>query len=116
ADFSTAPFEAAAPGSVLEKIGPGVLQILPPGVYPSTAANTWGIKATEGTVLINQLPGTTTPSNGSAVFDGGMLTLVGSAGPGFIAIPAATQFSAFYGFSGIQSFAGTGSTLSIGDK
>src|SRR5205807_4395 len=36
--------------------------------------------------------------------------------PGFIAIPAATQFSASYGFSGIQSFAGSASTLSLGSK
>ena len=86
ADFSGATFEAAAPGSVLEKLGAGTLQFLPPFLYPSTAANTWGVKATAGTLIMNQLPGVTTPSNGSVIFDGGKLVQVGSADPGSVCL------------------------------
>ena len=116
ADFSGATFEAASAGSVLEKTGAGTLQFLPAFVYPSTAANTWGVKATAGTLIMNQLPGTATPANGSVIFDGGKLVQVGTADPGYIPIPAPTQYHPNYGYAGVQSYAGTGSTLNIDDS
>src|SRR5207249_9487797 len=84
--------EADVVGSVLQKTGPGVLQLYPGGIFilpEITAANTWGIRATAGLVSINQMPGIFSPSNGQALFDGGVMELVGPAAPmGFIPIPA----------------------------
>ena len=118
AQFSFANFEAAAPGSILEKDGGGTLELLPGFIYPTTAfnQNSWGIKATKGLVRTNQLPGIFGPDNGSAVFDGGTLELVGSGDPGFVFIPAATQFHPNYGYGGLQSYANTDSTLRVGDR
>jgi hypothetical protein len=116
ADFSFSLFEAFPNASVLEKTGGGLVNFTPPFVYPSTVANSWGVKATAGTINLNQLPGIVTPLSGSAVFDGGTLHIVGPGEPfTFVAIPPATLFNANYGFGGIQTYAGTASTLSIGD-
>jgi hypothetical protein len=112
ATFSVGNLEAGAIGSVLEKTGAGALGILPGVLYASTTpGNTWGIKATAGTVTINQLPGIVAPTNGVAAFDGGTLSV---AVPAF-AIPAARQWSANNGFGGIESYAGTFSTLTVAD-
>jgi len=123
ATFDAAPLEADAEQSVLEKTGGGVLDFLPPALYPSSdPSNTWGIKVDNGLVEINQLPGIATPANGEAIFAGSTaapvataLHLVGPASPGGIPIPAAIQYSPNYGFSAISTYAGTGSALFIDD-
>ena len=123
ATFDNATLEADAEQSVLEKTGGGVLDFLPPALYPSSdPSNTWGIKVDSGLVEINQLPGIVTPANGEAIFAGTAgapvatsLHLVGPASPGGIPIPASTQYSPNYGFSAISTYAGTGSSLLVDD-
>ncbi|MGA2443050.1 MAG: hypothetical protein ABSH08_19020, partial [Tepidisphaeraceae bacterium] len=124
ATFDAAPLEADAEQSVLEKTGGGILDFLPGFLYPSSdPSNAWGLKMDSGLVEINQLPGIATPANGQAIFAGSAagaaataLHLVGPASPGGIPIPAATQYSPNYGFSGISTYAGSNSYLFIDDK
>ncbi|MGD0461025.1 MAG: PEP-CTERM sorting domain-containing protein [Tepidisphaeraceae bacterium] len=113
--------QADAEQSVLEKEGGGVLDILPGFLFPSSdPTNTWGVKVDSGLLEINQLPGIATPANGEAIFAGSaaaptpaVLHLVGPTSPGGIPIPASTQYSPNYGFSGISTYAGTNSYLFI---
>jgi hypothetical protein len=113
--FGTGAIEASAPGSILEKTGGGLLALTPPFFPPVAAAQTYGIKATDGIVVINHLPGGAMPATGQALFSGGAMELVGMGDPSFIPIPAAVQFAPGYGFAAISSYAGTVSELMIGD-
>src|SRR5439155_2334234 len=113
ASFNAAPLQAGADGSVLRKSGGGVLELLFPALGPvasATSANHWGIRASAGLVVTNQLPGTTTVLNGAMVLDGGTFALASPPAlaatfipafgyvmaPAPFAIPAATQYAAGY--------------------
>jgi hypothetical protein len=108
--------EADVVGSVLE-LTYGRLELYSTALLPAsvaTTANSWGLKATGGMLSINHLPGIATPSNGQAIFDGGMLELIDpTLVPVGIPIPAAIQSSANYGFGAISSYAGTSSVLNL---
>ncbi|MCX5654598.1 MAG: autotransporter-associated beta strand repeat-containing protein, partial [Planctomycetota bacterium] len=105
-----------SPSTPFEKVGQGTLFFEyrvggAPTAYPRGSSNQWGLKLTEGLVSVNQLPlgpATGNPDNGFLVCLGGDL----------IVRPAPLGTSTAdpnYGFSGIASFQGTTSTLTVQD-
>lgn len=110
--------EADVIGSVLEVTGGGRVELYSTAMTApaaATTANTWGVKATNGTtVSINHLPGAMTARNGQAIFCGGTIDMVDPLLLPFgIPIPAAIQYNANYGFGAMSSYAGTTSTLNL---
>src|SRR5262249_10230898 len=102
-----------------EKIGGGTLRLYAPAVIPAMFAMTagsWGVKATEGELALNYLPGIISPINGQALFDGGKLHLISATDPGGIAMPIVFALNPNYGFGALTSYAGTSSTLDIGKQ
>jgi autotransporter-associated beta strand protein len=105
-----------SPSTPFEKVGQGTLFFEyrvggAPTAYPRGSSNQWGLKLTEGLVSVNQLPlgpATGNPDNGFLVCLGGDM----------IVRPAPLGTSTAdpnYGFSGIASFQGTTSTLTVQD-
>jgi hypothetical protein len=101
---------SAAPAGYLEKDGLGTL-IYDAPAPAGGAANTWGLKLTEGLVQVNQMPVNVNPGadTGPVIFNGGNLYVV--------PVPAgmALDRNATYGFSNIVSFQYTTSQVTIAD-
>jgi hypothetical protein len=114
----TGPIDVSlSPQTPFEKLGQGTLVFDyrvagVPAQYPTTAANQWGLKLTEGLTSINQLPLRTNNANN------GFLVLLGGDLEVRPAPPAPANFADAgntYGFASLVSFQDTTSTITVQD-
>ncbi len=98
-----------APTRYLEKEGSGTLIYAAPAPVIPGLKNAWGLKLTNGLVVLNQLPVNPASDSGPLILNGGNLSVT--------AVPAGVlDTNPAYGFRNIVSFQNTVSTITVDDN